>query len=93
MNSIKHLNKESLIILMSFLPYLSVHLEGPVLKAFLPSFYFSFSCESICHQSLKPVQSNFQFTEMNQANFKSANLKLLSPPFVVYIRQKLFQHF
>jgi hypothetical protein len=43
-------------------------------------FFFSLSLsllsKSICHQSLKPVQSNFQFTEIKeQANFNSANLK------------------
>ncbi len=70
--------------------------EGNFLQNFVLSIFFFFllfSHKSICHQSLKPVQSNFQFTEIKQANFNSANLNfslfVLSSLFVFSLLKKV----
>lgn len=67
--------------------------EGNFLENFVLSIFLLFSHKSICHQSLKPVQSNFQFTEIKQANFNSANLNfslfVLSSLFVFSLLKKV----
>ena len=54
---------------------------------------FFLSFKSICHQSLKPVQSNFQFTEIKQSQFQVSKSQLSFFPFFFFFLSESFDVF